>query len=141
MFHIENWVIKQSGLVSRDPKTEITAFLFVYIVEINILNLFYLGFGAHGYNNSFKEMHPYFIAHGPAFKHSYNSTQFMNLDVYLLMCYILDIQPVPNNASFDRFRQILADDGARWMRSSWSWCTQRGGLAKLSYSFYTVFAF
>jgi hypothetical protein len=67
--------------------------------------------GEHGYNNSLTDMHPYFIAHGPAFKKGYNITQFMNLDIYPLMCHILGIEPAPNNGSFDRVRSILKNNG------------------------------
>jgi len=67
--------------------------------------------GEHGYNNSLTDMHPYFIAHGPAFKKGYNISQFMNLDIYPLMCHILGVEPAPNNGSFDRVRSILKNNG------------------------------
>lgn len=38
----------------------------------------------------------------------------MNLDLFPLMCYILNIEPTPNNASFERVRKILKDEGRRW---------------------------
>lgn len=78
-------------------------------------------------------MHPYFIGnspigssieeemfhelisgYGPAFKQGINSTQFKNLDVYNLMCYILGLKPAPNNGSFERVRLTLADEGILW---------------------------
>jgi len=67
--------------------------------------------GEHGYNNSLTDMHPFFIAYGPAFKKGYNATQFMNLDIYPLMCHILGVKPAPNNGSFDRVRSILKNNG------------------------------
>jgi len=74
--------------------------------------------GVHGYNNSLSEMNPYFIAKGPAFKKGFNATQFLNIDIYVLVCYLLEVEPAPNNGSFDRVRQLLADDGNRWERES-----------------------
>lgn len=59
-------------------------------------------------------MHPYFIGYGPSFKKGFNSSQFMNIDVYPLMCYLLGIKPAPNNGSFSRVRSVLADEGALW---------------------------
>lgn len=59
-------------------------------------------------------MHPYFIGYGPAFKKGFNVTQFMNLDLFPLMCYILGIEPTPNNGSFERVRMLLNDNGVKW---------------------------
>lgn len=67
--------------------------------------------GEHGYNNSFTDMHPYFIAYGPAFKKGFNITQFQNLDIYPLMCNILGVQAAPNNGSFERVKSILKGNG------------------------------
>lgn len=47
--------------------------------------------GQHGYNNSMSEMWPIFIAHGPIFQHNYSTSSFSNVDVYPLMCHILNI--------------------------------------------------
>uniref|UniRef100_A0A915KXX4 Ectonucleotide pyrophosphatase/phosphodiesterase family member 5 n=1 Tax=Romanomermis culicivorax TaxID=13658 RepID=A0A915KXX4_ROMCU len=73
--------------------------------------------GEHGYNNSLPVMHPYFIGYGPAFKKSFNITQFVNIDLYVLMCYILNIKPSPNNGSFERVRSILSDEGLKWPKT------------------------
>lgn len=77
----------------------------------NSNGLFFFLVGEHGYNNSLTDMHPYFIGYGPAFKKGYNITQFMNLDIYPLMCNILGITPAPNNGSFDRVKSILKNEG------------------------------
>ncbi len=55
-------------------------------------------------------MHPFFIAHGPAFKKNYTSEGFRNIDIYPLMCHILDIKPYPNNGSLDQVRDLLYVD-------------------------------
>jgi len=53
-------------------------------------------------------MHPIFIAHGPAFKKAYKADPFQSVDLYPLLCHLLDIDPRPNNGSFDAIRHILA---------------------------------
>jgi len=53
-------------------------------------------------------MHPIFIAHGPAFKKGYKAEPFENVDLYPLLCHLLDIEPRPNNGSLDAIKHILA---------------------------------
>jgi hypothetical protein len=69
--------------------------------------------GEHGYNNSLADMHPIFIAHGPVFKRGYLSEPFNNVDIYSLMCHILDVKPAPHDGSFDNIKHILEDGGVR----------------------------
>lgn len=59
-------------------------------------------YGDHGYNNSLDSMHPLFIAHGPSFKSNHVSRPFPNVDLYPLMCYLLQIPVLPSNGSLDR---------------------------------------
>ncbi|XP_013379843.2 LOW QUALITY PROTEIN: ectonucleotide pyrophosphatase/phosphodiesterase family member 5-like [Lingula anatina] len=64
--------------------------------------------GSHGYNNSFPDMHPYFIAHGPAFKEGFVSEEFNSVDIYSLMCALLEIKPSnPVNGSLDKVKHLL----------------------------------
>ncbi|XP_013379790.1 ectonucleotide pyrophosphatase/phosphodiesterase family member 5-like [Lingula anatina] len=64
--------------------------------------------GQHGYNNSLRDMHPYFIAHGPAFKKGFLSKEFNNVDIYPLMCKLLEIKPSnPVNGSLDNVNHLL----------------------------------
>ncbi|XP_074392632.1 ectonucleotide pyrophosphatase/phosphodiesterase family member 5 isoform X2 [Zonotrichia albicollis] len=65
--------------------------------------------GNHGYDNTVPEMHPIFLAVGPAFRK--NATkQFMNAtDLYPLLCHLLGISPLPNNGSFSAVKDILAE--------------------------------
>ena len=53
-------------------------------------------------------MHPIFIAHGPAFKKGYKSEPFESVDLYPLLCHLLDIEPRPNNGSLEAIEHILA---------------------------------
>lgn len=63
--------------------------------------------GNHGYSNKYESMHPFFIAHGPAFKSGYLSEPIKNVDIYPLMCHILGIKPAPNNGSLAEVQQLL----------------------------------
>lgn len=66
--------------------------------------------GRHGFNNSEMDMHPIFLAVGPAFKKGYVSKPFESVNIYELMCNILQVKPAPNNGSLDNIRNLLADD-------------------------------
>ncbi|XP_028927796.1 ectonucleotide pyrophosphatase/phosphodiesterase family member 5 [Ornithorhynchus anatinus] len=63
--------------------------------------------GNHGYDNSFMEMHPIFLAHGPAFKKHYFKETMNSTDLYPLLCHLLGITPMPNNGSFNSVRDML----------------------------------
>ncbi len=66
--------------------------------------------GQHGYNNTLESMHPFFIAHGPMFKKGYQAPPFNNVDIYPLMCHMLEIEPYPNNGSLTNIMHILKDE-------------------------------
>ena len=68
--------------------------------------------GDHGYNNSIKEMHPFFIAHGPAFKEGYQSNPFSIVNIYSLMCHLLEITPAPNDGDLTAVSQMLKNDSS-----------------------------
>ena len=53
-------------------------------------------------------MHPLFVAQGPAFKKGYVSEHTVQIvDIYQLMCYVLDLQPGPNNGSVANVADLL----------------------------------
>jgi ectonucleotide pyrophosphatase/phosphodiesterase family protein 5 len=66
--------------------------------------------GNHGYNNSLPSMHPIFVAHGPAFKKNFTARPFNTVDIYSLICHIINIDPLPNDGSLDNVKHVLADD-------------------------------
>lgn len=70
--------------------------------------------GNHGYSNEYSDMHPFFIARGPAFKKGYISEPFKNVDIYPLMCHILGIDPAPNNGSLTRVLDILVSSASNY---------------------------
>lgn len=54
-------------------------------------------------------MHPIFIAHGPAFKKNFTTPTFNNVDIYPLMCFILEIIPAVNNGSLANVKQMIVN--------------------------------
>ena len=52
-------------------------------------------------------MHGIFIAHGPSFRRGYEADAIDIVDIYPLICQILDIMPAPNNGSLAHVRQML----------------------------------
>jgi predicted AlkP superfamily pyrophosphatase or phosphodiesterase len=53
--------------------------------------------GAHGYDNSNSDMFSIFYAAGPSFKKNYKFRELNNVDIYNLVCRILDISPAKND--------------------------------------------
>ncbi|KGL73618.1 Ectonucleotide pyrophosphatase/phosphodiesterase family member 5, partial [Tinamus guttatus] len=65
--------------------------------------------GNHGYDNILPEMHPIFLAFGPAFRTNATKEAMNATDLYPLMCHLLGIPPLPNNGSFQDVKDILAE--------------------------------
>ncbi|KAM8809723.1 ectonucleotide pyrophosphatase/phosphodiesterase family member 5 isoform 1-T2 [Eudromia elegans] len=65
--------------------------------------------GNHGYDNTLPEMHPIFLAFGPAFRTNATKEVMNATDLYPLMCHLLGITPLPNNGSFHNVKDILAE--------------------------------
>lgn len=63
--------------------------------------------GNHGYDNTLQDMHPIFVAHGPAFKKNFSKEAMESVDIYPLICHILGISPLPNNGSIARVLDLL----------------------------------
>lgn len=66
----------------------------------------YLG-GTHGYDNQNRDMYAIFYAAGPAFKKGYQHGTFNNVDLYGLMCEILNLQPAPNDGQLSNVLPML----------------------------------
>lgn len=65
------------------------------------------GHGNHGYSNKYPDMHPFFVAQGPAFKNNFISEPFENVHIYTLLCHVLGVDPSPNNGSLQAVQQLL----------------------------------
>ena len=63
--------------------------------------------GGHGYDNKYQSMMATFIAHGPAFKTHYLAEPFANVDVYDVMCKILNLTPAKNDGIFKDVKEML----------------------------------
>ena len=64
--------------------------------------------GVHGYGINNSDMFPIFLAHGPAFKQAKRIESLDTVDLYPMMCHILDVEPAPNNGSLVNVADILA---------------------------------
>jgi predicted AlkP superfamily pyrophosphatase or phosphodiesterase len=63
--------------------------------------------GAHGYDNSNSDMFSIFYAAGPAFKKNYKFKELNNIDIYNLVCHILNLAPAKNDGDPEHIREIL----------------------------------
>ena len=63
--------------------------------------------GKDGYSTTVKDMYPFFIARGPAFKQNFTTQPFEIIDIYPLICHILGIEPSPNNGSLARVKGLF----------------------------------
>ncbi|KAG8444561.1 hypothetical protein GDO86_009645 [Hymenochirus boettgeri] len=68
----------------------------------------FCGGGNHGYDNEFKSMEAIFIGHGPGFKRGTEVEAFENIEVYNLMCDLLQIHPAPNNGTHGSLNHLLS---------------------------------
>ncbi len=55
--------------------------------------------GDHGYDNQEPLMHGIFVAYGPKIPRGKMVDSFINVEIYGLLCEILDLQPAPNNGT------------------------------------------
>ncbi|XP_046561055.1 glycerophosphocholine cholinephosphodiesterase ENPP6-like [Haliotis rubra] len=63
----------------------------------------------HGYDNALMSMKPIFLARGPNFKANLTSDPIQNVDIYPLVCKLLNIKPAPNNGSLARVNAFIQD--------------------------------
>ncbi|CAL1545363.1 unnamed protein product [Lymnaea stagnalis] len=63
--------------------------------------------GSHGYDNELINMKPIFIASGPAFKVNATVDPIRSVDIYPLICHLLNMTGAPNNGSLYRGKTLL----------------------------------
>ena len=64
--------------------------------------------GNHGFDAEEESMRGIFIANGRSFKKNYLTKRAVKvIDIYSLMCHLIDIEPNPNNGSLTRLEHIL----------------------------------
>lgn len=67
--------------------------------------------GSHGYDNFYLDMHGIFYAIGPSFKKGYKTGTVQNIDVYPLLCKILNIKPKQNiDGKLERIQAVLKEN-------------------------------
>ena len=63
--------------------------------------------GAHGYDNMNSDMAGIFYASGPAFRKGYSISRLDNIDIYNLVCRILDLEPADNDGDPSHISNLL----------------------------------
>uniref|UniRef100_A0A8C6PLY6 Venom phosphodiesterase 1-like n=1 Tax=Nothobranchius furzeri TaxID=105023 RepID=A0A8C6PLY6_NOTFU len=63
--------------------------------------------GNHGYDNDAESMHAMFLSYGPKFQQKSTVEPFSNIELYNLMCDILEIIPAENNGTHGSLNHIL----------------------------------
>ena len=66
--------------------------------------------GAHGYDNTNPLMNGIFYAVGPDFKQGFAAPQLYNVDLYALLCRLLNIAPAQNDGKMDRIECVLREE-------------------------------
>lgn len=66
-----------------------------------------VNYGTHGYDNCNEDMKAIFYACGPVFKEGHLHSGFPNVDLYELVCRILDIEAAPNDGNLHRVEGML----------------------------------
>ncbi|XP_063757924.1 ectonucleotide pyrophosphatase/phosphodiesterase family member 1 isoform X2 [Eleginops maclovinus] len=74
---------------------------------LNRKEMKYCSGGFHGSDNLFTNMQAIFIGYGPGFKEHTVVPPFENIEVYNLMCDLLDIRPSPNNGTHGSLNHLL----------------------------------
>jgi len=65
--------------------------------------------GTHGYDNRNTDMHAIFYAYGPDFKEAYVHPTFDNIDIYPLICKILNLKPSSVDGNLENVRDMLRE--------------------------------
>ncbi|KAI9555247.1 hypothetical protein GHT06_017762 [Daphnia sinensis] len=68
--------------------------------------------GNHGWDNLNNEMQAMFVAHGPSFKKNLQVRPFHNIDLYNLMCAMMEVDPSPNNGTWGALHHMLVSPPA-----------------------------
>ncbi|XP_034401407.1 venom phosphodiesterase [Cyclopterus lumpus] len=63
--------------------------------------------GAHGYDNDAESMHAMFVSYGPGFQYKTEIEPFSNIELYNLMCDVMQISPADNNGTHGSMNHLL----------------------------------
>ncbi|KAM3596265.1 uncharacterized protein V6R79_011332 [Siganus canaliculatus] len=65
--------------------------------------------GNHGWDNDADSMHAMFLSYGPKFVNGTEIEPFSNIELYNLMCDVLQISPVENNGTHGSLNHVLKE--------------------------------
>ena len=65
--------------------------------------------GNHGWDPSNPDMHAISVLHGPGFKNTETDHVYQNIELYAMMCHLLDIQPANTNHTSGSMNHVLAE--------------------------------
>lgn len=64
--------------------------------------------GNHGWDNLYSEMQALFVAQGPSFRRDGAIVDpFHNIELYNLMCWLIGVDPAPNNGTWGALHHLL----------------------------------
>ncbi|KAJ8306811.1 hypothetical protein KUTeg_014895 [Tegillarca granosa] len=75
--------------------------------------------GFHGYAKEEEDMRAIFTAAGPDFKRNYRIKPFLNIQLYQIMCRILNITPQPHNGTWSEVKDMLIGEQLRFSVDWW----------------------
>ena len=65
--------------------------------------------GSHGFDNFSRDMQMVFYATGPAFKQGHVQKSFQNVNLYQIICHLLDITPSPNDGEWRKVKKMFRE--------------------------------
>jgi predicted AlkP superfamily pyrophosphatase or phosphodiesterase len=78
--------------------------------------------GNHGYDPSiYTDVHPFLVAKGGSFRVNFTTPLLHMVDVYPLMCHLLNILPQPNNGTLARIAHILSPESEKLIEQRKYW--------------------
>ncbi|MBP3683324.1 MAG: alkaline phosphatase family protein, partial [Rikenellaceae bacterium] len=68
-----------------------------------------IGRGAHGFDCFDRDMSMVFYGTGPAFRKGYEQRSFQDLNIYLILCHLLGIEPSENDGDWRAVRKMFVE--------------------------------
>lgn len=65
--------------------------------------------GGHGFDPFDRDMHMVFYGAGPDFKVNHTQESFQNLNIYIILCHLLGIEPAANDCDWDAVKGMFVD--------------------------------
>lgn len=65
--------------------------------------------GSHGFDSFESDMQVAFFGAGPDFKKGYSQKSFQNQNIYLILCYLLGVEPAENDCNWDDIKDMFTE--------------------------------